>query len=156
MAGVPLLLGADRTPNKAFYQVPGQSLRMSAAAFNKEIADRGPFESVMRLHAQGFLNQVSQSTACNRLHAVEQRLCRWILMSHDRIDSDTIRLTQDFLAEMLGVRRASVSVVAATLQNAGFIRYRRGIIDVLDRAGLEEGSCECYGVVRKEYERLLC
>jgi CRP-like cAMP-binding protein len=110
----------------------------------------------MRLHAQGFLNQVSQSTACNRLHAVEQRLCRWILMSHDRVGGDTVRLTQDFPAQMLGVRRASVSVVAATLQKAGFIRYRRGIIDVLDRAGLEEGSCECYGVVRREYERLLC
>ena len=156
MAGVPLLLGVERTPNKAFYQVPGESIRMSAAAFLQEIANRGPFERIMRLHAQGFLNQVSQSTACNRLHAVEQRLCRWILMSHDRVGDDTVRLTQDFLAQMLGVRRASVSVVAATLQNAGVIRYRRGIIDVLDRAGLEESSCECYGVVREEYERLLC
>ncbi len=156
MAGVPLLLGTERTPNKAFYQVPGETMRMSAAAFRKEIAARGPFESIMRLHAQGFLNQVSQSTACNRLHAVEQRLCRWILMSHDRVGGKTVRLTQDFLAQMLGVRRASVSVVAATLQKAGFIRYRRGIIDVLDRAGLEESSCECYAVVRKEYERLLC
>jgi CRP-like cAMP-binding protein len=156
MAGVPLLLGADRTLNKAFYQVPGESMRMSAQAFREEIAPRGPFENIMRLHAQGFLNQVSQSTACNRLHAVEQRLCRWILMSHDRVGGKTVHLTQDFLAQMLGVRRASVSVVAATLQKAGFIRYRRGIIDVLDRAGLEEGTCECYDVVRKEYERLLC
>jgi CRP-like cAMP-binding protein len=156
MAGVPLLLGAERTPNLAFYQVPGESLRMSRAAFEQEIAERGAFEKVMRLHAQGFLNQVCQSAACNRLHDVEQRLCRWILMSHDRVGSDTVRLTQDFLAEMLGVRRASVTVVARILQKAGFIRYRRGIIDVLDRAGLEESSCECYGVVRKEYERLLC
>lgn len=156
MAGLPLLFGVERTPNKAFYQVPGESMRMSAAAFLKEIAARGPFESIMRLHAQGFLNQVSQSTACNRLHAVEQRLCRWILMSHDRVGGETVDLTQDFLAQMLGVRRASVSVVAATLQKAGFIRYRRGIIDVLDRAGLEESSCECYRVVREEYQRLLC
>ncbi|MEJ7669072.1 MAG: Crp/Fnr family transcriptional regulator [Casimicrobiaceae bacterium] len=156
MAGVPVLLGTKRTPNKAFYQVPGETMRMSVAAFHKEIAARGSFENIMRLHAQGFLNQVSQSTACNRLHAVEQRLCRWILMCHDRVGGKTIHLTQAFLAEMLGVRRASVSVVAATLQKAGLIRYRRGIIDVLSRAGVEENSCECYAVVRKEYERLLC
>jgi CRP-like cAMP-binding protein len=156
MVGLPLLLGAESSPNDAFYQVPGESMRMSAQAFIKEIAGRGPFEHIVRRHAQGFLNQIAQSTACNRLHAVEQRLCRWILMCHDRVGGNTIRLTQDFLAEMLGVRRASVSIVAATLQKAGFMRYRRGIIDVLDRAGLEESSCECYRVVRKEYERLLC
>lgn len=155
MAGVPLLLGTERTPNKAFYQVPGETMRMSAAIFHKEIAARGPFENIMRLHALCFLNQVSQSTACNRLHAVEQRLCRWILMCHDRVGGEQVHLTQNFLAQMLGVRRASVSVVAATVQKAGFIRYRRGIIDVLDRAGLEESSCECYVVVRQEYERLL-
>lgn len=156
MVGLPLLLGAESSPNEAFYQVPGESMRMSAQMFIKEIAARGPFENILRRHTQGFLNQIAQSTACNRLHAVEQRLCRWILMSHDRVGSNTVRLTQDFLAQMLGVRRASVSIVAAMLQKAGFIRYRRGIIDVLDRAGLEDGSCECYGVVRKEYERLLC
>ena len=129
---------------------------MSAVTFRKELAANRDFESIMRLHAQGFLSQVSQSAACNRLHAVEQRLCRWILMSHDRIGGTTVTLTQDFLAQMLGVRRASVSIVAATLQEAGFIRYRRGIIDILNRPGLEEGACECYAVVRKEYERLLC
>ena len=155
MAGLPLLLGAERSPNTAFYQVPGETMRMSAAAFHKEIAARGRFERTMRLHALCFLNQVSQSTACNRLHAVEQRLCRWILMCHDRVGGEQVHLTQNFLAQMLGVRRASVSVVAATVQKAGFIRYRRGIIDVLDRAGLVESSCECYAVVRKEYERLL-
>jgi CRP-like cAMP-binding protein len=156
MAGVPLLLAAESTPNKAFYQVPGESMRMSTQAFRNEIESNPAFLNVMRRHAQGFLNQVSQSTACNRLHPVEQRLCRWILMSHDRVGSDQIQLTQDFLAQMLGVRRASVSIVAATLQKAGFIRYRRGLIDVLDRRGLEESSCECYAVVRTEYERLLC
>ena len=156
MAGVPVLLGATTTPNKAFYQVPGETMRMSATTFRNEIATNKTFENVMRLHAQGFLNQVSQSAACNRLHAVEQRLCRWILMSHDRVGRPTVNLTQDFLAQMLGVRRASVGIVAATLQRAGFIRYRRGIIDILDRKGLEEGACECYAVVRNEYERLLC
>ena len=129
---------------------------MSAKAFSNELVTSKPFETIMRLHAQGFLNQVSQSAACNRLHAVEQRLCRWILMSHDRVGGTTVALTQEFLGQMLGVRRASVGIVAATLQRAGFIRYRRGVIDVLDRKGLEEGTCECYSVVRKEYERLLC
>jgi CRP-like cAMP-binding protein len=129
---------------------------MSAAAFAEELARHGPFEDILRRYAQGFLNQVAQSAACNRLHPVEQRLCRWILMSHDRIGSDTIALTQEFIAQMLGVRRASVSVVAGTLQKAGFIRYNRGVIEVLDRARLEESTCECYGAVREEYERLLC
>ena len=156
MVGVPLLLGANSSPNDAFYQVPGEAMRMSAQAFIKEVEARGPFENIMRRHAQGFLNQVSQSTACNRLHAVEQRLARWILMCHDRVADDTVRLTQDFVAQMLGVRRASVSVVAGALQKAGFIRYRRGVVDVVDRDGLEQTSCECYSVVRKEYESLLC
>lgn len=156
MAAVPLVLGVERSPNKAFYQVPGESLRMSAAAFQKEMAADGYFARVMRLHAQGYMNQVSQSTACNRLHAVERRLCRWILMSHDRVGEPTVHLTQEFLAQMLGVRRASVSTVARTLQAGGLIRYRRGIIDVLDRTGLERRVCECYGVVRDEYLRLLC
>lgn len=156
MAGIPLLLGGNTSPSDAFYQVPGQSMRMSAAAFAEELARHGPFEDILRRYAQGFLNQVAQSAACNRLHPVEQRLCRWILMSHDRIGSDTIALTQEFIAQMLGVRRASVSVVAGTLQKAGFIRYNRGVIEVLDRARLEESTCECYGAVREEYERLLC
>lgn len=155
MVGVPILLGVESIPNKAFYQVPGETMRMSSAAFREEIAANRLFESILRRHAQGFLNQVSQSTACNRLHAVEQRLCRWILMSHDRVGGRTVALTQDFLAQMLGVRRASVGIVASTLQEAGFIRYRRGIIDVLNRKGLGEGACECYAIVRKEYERLL-
>ena len=156
MAGLPVLFGADSTTNTAFYQVPGESMRMTTVAFRNEIASNPQFANVMRLHAQGFLTQVSQSAACNRLHAVEQRLCRWILMSHDRVGQNTVALTQEFLAQMLGVRRASVGIVASTLQKAGLIRYRRGIIDILNREGLEEGSCECYSIVRKEYERLLC
>lgn len=156
MAGVPVVLGANTTPNKAFYQIPGEAMRMSVLVFREQLVKTKTFETIMRLYAQGFLNQVSQSAACNRLHVVKQRLCKWILLSHDQLGrGQTIHLTQEFLAQMLGVRRASVSTVAATLQKAGFIRYRRGVIDVLNRAAIEEASCECYSVVRKEYERLL-
>jgi CRP-like cAMP-binding protein len=155
MAGVPLLLGTDKSPSQAFYQVPGSAYRMSASDFRAEIGRNGVFADVARRYAQAFLTQVSQSAACNRLHALEQRLCRWILMSHDRNGGDHIALTQEFLAQMLGVRRATVSIAAATLQKAGLIRYNRGIINVLDREGLEASSCECYQVVRTEFERLL-
>jgi CRP-like cAMP-binding protein len=155
MAGVPLVLGAERSPAKGFYQIAGESMRMSSKAFGEELARHGPFEDLARRYSQGFLNQVGQAAACNRLHHVEHRLCRWILMSQDRVASDVVALTQDFLAHMLGVRRASVSIAAGILQKAGLIRYNRGEIEVLDRSGLEQGACECYEVVRKEYERLL-
>ena len=156
MAGIPLVMGIDHSPARAFYQVPGSAYRMPAQAFRAEMDKEGAFAKIMRLYAQAFLNQVSQSAACNRLHPVEQRLCRWILMSHDRSDGDRIALTQEFLAQMLGVRRATVSVAAGALQKAGMIRYNRGIIHVLDRERLEQSSCECYAVVRGEFERLLC
>jgi CRP-like cAMP-binding protein len=156
MSGMAFLLGSSRTTHKAYYQVPGESLRMTAPAFVEELATAPSFLKVMQLHAQAFLNQVSQSTACNSLHPVEQRLCRWILMCHDRVSSDRILLTQDFLAQMLGVRRASVSVVAGMLQKAGVIRYTRGVIDVLDRGLLQNSCCDCYRMVRDEYEHLLC
>src|SRR5436853_4744212 len=112
MSGLSLLLGAERSPNKAFYQVPGEAMRMPVQAFTDEFGRHGAFENVLRRYAQGYLNQVSQSAACNRLHPVDQRLCRWILMSQDRVGSERFKLTQEVLGEMLGVRRASVSVVA--------------------------------------------
>jgi CRP-like cAMP-binding protein len=156
LVGVPLTLGADRSPAEAVLQIPGDLLRITADAFRNEL-DRSPvFSSVMRRYSQAFFALVSQSTGCNRLHPVEQRLCRWILMTHDRVGADHLPLTQEFIAIMLGVRRASVSVAAGILQKAGMIRYRRGTIDVVDRQALEEGSCECYARVRSEYERLLC
>ncbi|HEX2829818.1 MAG TPA: Crp/Fnr family transcriptional regulator [Burkholderiales bacterium] len=156
MAGVPLAMGTEHSPAQAFYQVPGSAYRMPAQAFRAEIEKGGAFAALMRLYAQAFLSQVSQSAACNRLHSVQQRLCRWILMSHDRAGGDRIALTQEFLAQMLGVRRATVSVAAGELQKAGLIRYNRGVINVLDRERLEQSSCECYAVVRREFERLLC
>ena len=155
MAGVPLLNGTDHSPAQAFYQVPGVTLRMPAAAFRAEVEKGGIVAHIMHRYAQAVLNQVSQSAACNRLHPLEQRLCRWILMSHDRTGGERIALTQEFLSQMLGVRRATVSIAAGMLQKAGLIRYNRGLIDVLDRERLEQGSCECYHVVRSEFERLL-
>lgn len=155
VAGLPLLFGTQRGPNRAFYQVPGEALRMPARAFTDELAKNGVFREVVQRYAHGFLSQVSQATACNRLHPVEQRLCRWILMSHDRVGADTLPLTQEMIAQMLGVRRASVSVVAGRLQKSGLIRYNRGVITVLNRKGLESCTCECYRVVRAELERLL-
>ena len=155
-SGVSLVLGVEHDPNEAFYQMPGESLRMPAAAFRAELERRGEFERIMRRYAQALFAQVAQSTACNRLHSVDQRLCRWILMSHDRAGGGTIALTQEFLAQMLGVRRATVSIGAGMLQKAGLIRYNRGVIHVLDRPRLEDSSCECYAIVRREFERLLC
>ena len=155
MSGISLLLGADHSRSRAFYQAPGESLRMPARVFQEEIERCGVFQNILQRSAQAFLTQVSQSAACNRVHPVEQRLCRWILMSHDRVGADTLMLTQDIMAQMLGVRRASVSVVAAMLRKAGFIRYTRGLLTVVDRPGLEGSACECYGIVRAETERLL-
>lgn len=156
LIGVPVVLGTDRSATEAFTQVSGEYLRMGADAFRREMDRDGAFRAVMLRYAQAFFGQVAQSTACNRLHPVDERLCRWILMTHDRVGSDHLPLTQEFIAIMLGVRRASVTTAAGMLQHAGMIRYHRGLIDVLDRAALEEGSCDCYRLVRKEHERLLC
>jgi CRP-like cAMP-binding protein len=155
-AGLPLFFGVSHDANDAFYQVPGESLRLSAADFVAEIALGGRFEHLVRRYAQAFYCQITQSVGCNRLHPVEQRLSKWLLMSQDRLQRPVIELTQEFLAEMLGVRRASVSEVAGALQHAGLIRYSRGVIEIVDREGLEKSACECYAAVRREFERLLC
>lgn len=155
-AGLPLLHGTDQSVHEAFVQMPGKFLRMPAAAFQAQV-DRNPsFRHVMHRFAQAFYTFVSQSTACGHFHPIPQRLARFVLLAHDRAGSDTVELTQEFLAIMLGVQRPGVTLAALALQEAGLIRYRHGIIDVLSRAGLEDASCECYAVVRKEYERLLC
>lgn len=155
MVGTPVFLGAEKSPTKAFAQVPGEALRMRAEDFREEIGSGGPLPDLIRRYTQAMVNQISQSVACNHLHSVQERMCRWLLMTHDRVGADEFSLTQEFLAEMLGVRRPSVTVVAGILQQAGLIRYHRGRVTVLDRAGLEAASCECYRVVRREYDRLL-
>lgn len=156
LVGIPLALGVHQDPHDAFYQIPGETLRMPAAVFIAEMEQRGPLEAIVQRYTQAFCSQIARSAACNLLHPVEQRLCRWILMCHDRVGPQPIRLTQEFIAQMLGVRRPTVTLVASVLQKAGFIRYKRGSIEVLDRPGLEEACCDCYLFVRREFEHLLC
>jgi CRP-like cAMP-binding protein len=155
MVGLPLLLGADRMMGQAITQIVGDAVRMKADVFKREVTPASPLYSLLLRYTQALMNLMSQSVACNRLHSVEERCCRWLLLCQDRVESDEFALTQEFLAQMLGVRRASVSVVAAILQKAGLIRYRRGKIMILDRLGLEATSCECYRIVKQEFDRLL-
>jgi CRP-like cAMP-binding protein len=155
VVGLPLLLGDDQAPTSVYIQVPGVGLRMKAARFKKELAHSASMRVVMLHYAHAFFNQVAQSAACNQFHTLQQRCCRWLLMTHDRMQADEFLLTQEFLAMMLGVQRTGVSVAASALQRAGLIRYVRGNVTVLDRRGLEKRSCECYGVSKKEFDRLL-
>lgn len=155
MAGIPVFLRADKTPCLAISQVVGDAMRMKTDVFKREVTPGTSLYNLLLRYTQALLNQISQSVACNCLHPVEGRLCRWLLMSHDRVKSNQFMLTQELLSQMLGVRRASVSEVAATLQKAGLIRYTRGKMTILDREGLESSSCECYRVVKEEFDRLL-
>ena len=155
MIGVPLLLGTKSIPTQVVAQIPGDALRMKAEVFIREVYWGSPLHTLLLRYMQTLMNQFVQTAACNRLHCVEERCCRWLLMTHDRVESDEFVLTQEFLSIMLGVRRASVSEVAATLQQAGFISYQRGRITILNREGLESASCECYQAIKQENERLL-
>jgi CRP-like cAMP-binding protein len=155
MVGTPIFLGAESSPTRAISQVPGEALRMQAKVFQEEMRRAGPLYVLVQRYTQAMINQISQSTVCNRRHSVAKRMCRWLLMSHDRVGTDEFPLTQEFLAQMLGVRRPTVSAVAGALQTAGLITYHRGTLTVLDRKGLEAASCECYRVVREELDRLL-
>jgi CRP-like cAMP-binding protein len=155
IVGLPLLLGDDRAPTSVYVQVPGAGLRMKAAVFRKELARSASLRAVMHHYAHAFFNQVAQSAACNHFHSLQQRCCRWLLMTHDRMHSDEFLLTQEFLAMMLGVQRTGVTAAASALQRAGLIRYTRGNVTILDRRGLERRSCECYGVSKREFDRLL-
>lgn len=155
VVGLPLLLGDDRAPTSVYVQVPGAGLRMTAARFSAELARSPSMRKVMYRYAHALFNQVAQSAACNHFHTLQQRCCRWMLMTHDRMKSDEFLLTQEFLAMMLGVQRTGVSAAAGALQRAGLIRYSRGIVTILDRRGLQRRSCECYGVSKREFDRLL-
>ena len=154
MVGLPIFLGGGQTPTTAFCQIAGRSLRMSADAFRAALAVNPVLNTLLLRYTQALLTQVSQSAACNRVHPVEERCARWLLSTHDNVAGEGFELTQEFLAEMLGVRRPRVSVAASILQRAGFIRYSRGRIQIVDRAGLEGAACECYGVIAREYARL--
>jgi CRP-like cAMP-binding protein len=155
VVGVALFLGGHTTPNLAIVQVAGGALRMKAQAFLEEFRRGGAFQLALLRYTRALLTQVSQTAVCNRLHPIEQRLCRWLLMTRNRVPSDEILMTHEFIAHMLGVRREGVSAAAHHLQEAGLIRYRHGHIAILDRNGLEAAACECYRVVRSEFDRLL-
>jgi CRP-like cAMP-binding protein len=154
MVGLPLVLSTDREPVRAFVQVPDGAWRISAATLRRALDDVIGLRPLLLRYVQTFLNQVGQGSACNRAHAVQERCARWLLMTHDRVGEDEFPLTQEFLAAMLGVRRAGVTVAAGMLQRAGFIKYVRGDITVVDRKGLESASCACYATIRDTYERL--
>jgi len=155
MVGTPVFLGADRSPTKTIVQIPGEAQRMEAKLFQKEMGRGGPLYGLVQRYTQAMINQISQSIVCNHRHSVEKRMCRWLLMSHNRVAADEFLLTHEFLAQMLGVRRPTVTAVAGTLQKAGLINYHRGRITIIDRKGLEATSCECYAVIAKELDRLL-
>ena len=156
LIGLPLVLYANTIPFTAFVQVPGEALRIDATVFGRLLDEAtGAVRQLLYRYTQALFNQLAQHVVCNRLHRTAQRCARWLLLTHDRVDGDEFPLTHEFLALMLGVRRASVTEVAGRLQRAGLIRYRLGRIWVLDRAGLEAASCECYGVIQQEYDRLI-
>ncbi|MBD5634120.1 MAG: Crp/Fnr family transcriptional regulator [Candidatus Eremiobacteraeota bacterium] len=152
---VVVLLGADRSAYRTVCQVAGESYRLPVDVFMESLQRFASLRTRSHRFAQAFLQFMSQSIACNRLHPLIERAARWLLITHDRVRGDDVRLTQEYLAVMLGVRRPAVNVAARTLQEAGVIRYRRGSISVLDREGLEAASCECYATVKAAYERLL-
>ena len=153
--GLPPALEAEISPNRVFTQVAGDAWRIGVRVLRDESEREKALAKLLSRYQAVFMMQVSQSVACNGLHTVHQRTCRWLLMTHDRASADDLPLTHEFLAIMLGVRRAGVSEILRTLQDEGLIRYGRGIIRVLDRRGLESRSCECFKNVNDEYKRLL-
>ena|SRR5256885_2267637 len=154
MVGMPLLLHGTSGPTRALVQVEGEGYRITTAAFLRIIAMSDSTYRIMLRFALAFFNQVAQSVACNRLHSLEERCARWLLITHDRVEGDQFRLTQEFLSFMLGVHRPAVTLAAGVLQKAGYIHYSRGRITITDREGLESASCACYQATRDDYAAL--
>jgi CRP-like cAMP-binding protein len=155
LVGVALFMGGETTPSRALVQSAGFAYRLAGAAMKKEFNSCGEMQHLLLRYTQALLTQMAQTAVCNRHHSVDQQLCRWLLLSLDRLPSNEVSMTQELIANMLGVRREGVTEAAGNLQNAGLIRYSRGRITVLDRAKLEQRVCECYAVVKKEFDRLL-
>jgi CRP-like cAMP-binding protein len=155
MFGVQILLGGDTTPSQAVVQSAGYGYRMKAQILKNEVANGGPVQRLLLRYTQALITQMSQTAVCNQHHSLQQQLCRWLLLSIDRLSSNNLNMTQELISNMLGVRRESVTEAAGILQNMGLISYSRGVIKVLDRKGLEATSCECYQVVKDEMDRLL-
>lgn len=155
MVGVPLFMGGDSTSSSAVVQTAGQAWRLDRIVLKQEFEKGGALQRLLLRYTQALMTQMAQATVCNRHHSVEQQLCRWLLLTLDRLPDNDLVMTQELVASMLGVRRESVTEAAGHLQEQGFIRYRRGHIGVLSRAGLESSVCECYAVVKREIDRLL-
>lgn len=155
MVGIPVLLGLDFSPIKAISQVSGEALRMPAQSFLEGMKPGGPLDRLLRRYIAFALRYAHQTVACNAIHSVEERMCRWLLMTHDRVGHEEFMLKQEFLAEMLAVRRQTITVIAGTLQTAGFLRYRRGTMRIINREGLEAASCECYKITNSYYDRIV-
>ena len=153
--GIALFMGGETTPSRAIVQSAGFGYRLKAQLLKKEFNRAGPVMRLLLRYTQALITQMAQTAVCNRHHSVDQQLCRWLLLSLDRLADNQLTMTQELIANMLGVRREGVTEAAGKLQDAGIIKYRRGHITVLDRPRLEELSCECYLVVRKEFDRLL-
>ena len=155
VVGIAVFMGGDTTPNRAVVQSAGKAVRLNLRHFREEFRRIGELHRLLLLYTQALLTQMSQTAVCNRLHSIEQQLCRCLLLSHDRLQSNELVMTQELIANMLGVRREGVSVAAHHLQQAGLIQYKRGHITIVDRSGLESTVCECYQVVKTECDRLL-
>jgi CRP-like cAMP-binding protein len=153
--GLMAAVAPRQSLSRAIVQAPGSSLRIAAAPLHDAWKRSAALRDLVDRHNEALFGHAIQSVACNALHAVEARFCRWLLSCQDRIDSNTVHLTQEFLADMMGVQRTTVTAVAGSMQAKGLISYRRGIVEILDRAGLEAMACECYGAVRRGYQRLL-
>jgi CRP-like cAMP-binding protein len=155
IVGISLFMGGESTPSRAVVQSAGQAFRMKAQTLKNEFNHHGPVLHLLLRYTQALITQMAQTAVCNRHHSLDQQLCRWLLLSLDRLQGDQLVMTQELIANMLGVRREGVTEAALKLQRMGLITYARGRITVLDRAGLEKSTCECYAVVKKEYDRLL-
>ena len=155
IVGISLFMGGETTPSRALVQSAGKGFRLKAKLMLQEFNRAGPALHLLLRYTQALITQMAQTAVCNRHHSLDQQLCRWLLLSLDRLHSSELVMTQELIANMLGVRREGVTEAAGHLQRAGLIRYQRGRISVLDRDGLERRSCECYGVVKREYDRLL-
>jgi len=155
LIGISLFMGGESTPSRAVVQSEGHAYRLKEIVLKKEFALGGHLQHLALRYTQALITQMSQTAVCNRHHSVDQQLCRWLLLSMDRLAGNELRMTQDLISNMLGVRREGVTEAAGHLQAAGLIQYSRGKITVLDRPGLEQRVCECYAVVKKEFDRLL-
>ena len=155
LIGIALFMGGETTPSRAVVQSAGHAYRLDARILKDEFRRAGPVQRLLLRYTQALITQMAQTAVCNRHHSIDQQLCRWLLLSIDRLPSNELKMTQELIANMLGVRRPGVTEAAMKLQDAGLIRYSYGHIEVLNRPGLEKRVCECYGVVKREFDRLL-